>query len=93
MIKRMIPVVLFFCFSNHFIVEICGCLGSGVIKPEIIHHISVSGCRAVTLWQPHIIRPFNWIINNNNHVNVIRHHHKFRDRHIIIDFRDFFDAT
>ena len=62
-------------------------------SPRFIHHVSVSGCRAVTLWQPLIIRPFNWIVNNNNHVNVIRHHHKFRNRDIIIDFRDFFDAT
>jgi len=55
--------------------------------------ISPWGGRAVALWQALIVRPFNRIVNNKNHVNVILHHHKFRNRDIIIDFRDFFDAT
>ena len=62
------------------------------LKQGLRHHVSVLGCRAVTPWQPLIIRPFNWIVNNKNHVNVILHHHKFRNRDIIIDLRDFFDA-
>ena len=61
-------------------------------SPRFMHHVPILGCRAVPLGQPLIIRPFNWIVNNNNHVNVIRHHHEFRNRDIIIDYRDFFDA-
>ena len=93
LVKLWQPIIVIIPFT---VVEIAAAVIRQPYNPTIGFTVSRWVCRAVTpwqplvkLWQPHIIRPFWRIPHNDNQMNMIRHHHKFRDKHIVVDCFDF----